>query len=565
MNLSNKKSVQEIVLALAELGLKEVIICPGSRNAPLTISFNRHPAFRCTSVRDERSAAFFALGKCIELGEPVAVVCSSGSAPLNFAPAVAEAYYQRLPLILLTADRPGEWVDQGDGQTIDQKNIYQNYIRRSYHLFGDTAKGDEIWYNTRCLSEGFSVATALNPGPVHFNIPLSEPLYDLEEIAGHSPRVFKPIQPQFDPPEKEMQQLLTVFSQSRKVMVLVGQHRPDPAFENSLQKIASHSNTIVLCESTGNVHDAAFIENIDRVITNLTPEEAVAFMPDLLITVGGAVVSKRIKAILRKHRPKEHWNVDKYDANMDTYQSLTLSVYADAARFLSVLANATPPAGPYGNMWREKSNQLKKLHERFCDRLEYSDLYVFSRIYECMPPGLQLHIGNSSPIRYAQLFCNGNATSVWSNRGTSGIDGSTSTAMGAASTDESSNFLLITGDVAFHYDINAFWNESAPENLKVILINNGGGGIFRIIPGPAGVDELEEFFETSQQIGAEKPALHFGWNYRSATNAEEVERELPAFFKERGRVILEIFTPSAKNALVLKDYWNSLKNGDAKS
>mgnify|MGYP000974633318 FL=1 len=175
MILSNKKGVKHIVLALAELGVKEVIICPGSRNAPLVISFNRHPNFNCTSIRDERSAGFFALGKAIESKQPVALVCTSGSAVLNFAPAIVEAFYQRIPLVIITADRPIEWVDQGDGQTIKQHEIYNNYIRKSYTLDGDSADAQKIWHIERSISEGISIATSTNKGPVHFNISLSEP------------------------------------------------------------------------------------------------------------------------------------------------------------------------------------------------------------------------------------------------------------------------------------------------------------------------------------------------------------------------------------------------------
>jgi 2-succinyl-5-enolpyruvyl-6-hydroxy-3-cyclohexene-1-carboxylate synthase len=181
MKLSNKNSIQQIVISAAALGLKNIIIAPGSRNAPLIISFNQHPGIQCTSIRDERSAGFFALGKAIELKQPVALLCTSGSAALNFAPAIVEAYYLRIPLIVFTADRPTEWIDQGDGQTIDQKNIYNNYIRKSYNLNGDAINENELWYNNRCLNEGFAIANKINPGPVHFNIHLSEPLFETSD------------------------------------------------------------------------------------------------------------------------------------------------------------------------------------------------------------------------------------------------------------------------------------------------------------------------------------------------------------------------------------------------
>ena len=194
MELSDKKGVQQIVQSLAALGLKEIVICPGSRNASFVISFNRHPAFNCTSIRDERTAGFYALGKAIELQEPVAILCTSGSAALNFAPAIVEAYYQRIPLIVLTTDRPKEWTNQGDGQTILQTNIYTNYIRKSYEINGDAVQKNDLWYIERCISEGFNIATLIDKGPVHFNIPVSEPLYGTSSIdTNNLPKIFKAI------------------------------------------------------------------------------------------------------------------------------------------------------------------------------------------------------------------------------------------------------------------------------------------------------------------------------------------------------------------------------------
>src|SRR5690606_30958894 len=190
MRLSDKVSIQQLVITAVALGLKNVVISPGSRNAPLSISFNQHPGVRCTSIRDERSAGFFALGKAIELKEPVAIICTSGSAAINFAPAIVEAYHLRIPLIVFTADRPVAWVGQGDGQTINQRDLYSNYIRKSYELDGDTVSEEKLWYNNRCLNEGFFIAMQKDPGPVHFNIPLSEPLYNSAEEVNFTPRIF---------------------------------------------------------------------------------------------------------------------------------------------------------------------------------------------------------------------------------------------------------------------------------------------------------------------------------------------------------------------------------------
>ncbi len=561
MKLSDKKSIQNIVLTLAKLGLKEVILCPGSRNAPLAISFNRHPAFHCTGIRDERSAAFFAMGKALELQQPVAVVCTSGSAALNFAPAISEAYYQRIPLLVITADRPKEWTDQGDGQTINQTGIYQNFIRKSYDLKGAASTETGFWINSRCLSEGFSIATVSDKGPVHFNIPLQEPLYGISEVTVAAPRIFREEKTDKKLTRENLTALAKQFSESRKVMILAGQHPADPLLQKVLSAIAKLENVMVFTESTSNLHDPDFVENIDRCITHLEEEEAQLLAPDLLITLGGAVVSKRIKALLRKYRPQNHWNIDPFNAWMDTYQSLTCAFSMDPASFFRQLqAEVSPVSSDYRKKGLQLNENLRQLHEEFCRECTYSDFQVFSKIYSVIPEKFHLHVSNSSPIRYVQLFDNRKIAGTWANRGTSGIDGCTSTAMGAASAAPEKNFLLITGDVAFRYDLNGLWNDCPVENLNIIVINNGGGGIFRIIPGPDKVEELEPFFETSMQSDIQKLAVHFKWNYLSVREEASLEKTLEDFFKDTtGRTILEIFTNAEENPVVLKQYWNYLK------
>lgn len=561
MELSEKKGIQRIISALAQSGLREVVICPGSRNAPLIISFNRHPQFRCTAIRDERSAAFYALGKAIELQQPVAVVCTSGSAAVNFAPAVSEAYYQRIPLLLITADRPAEWIGQGDGQTINQHALFANYIRKDYNLKGDATAASEFWYNDRCIAEGLAIATKTDPGPVHFNIPLSEPLYGTAECDTERLRIFEALDVQHVLDETTMQTLRQQFEKAAGVMVIAGQRKVDPEFQRTLAALAEHENTIVLTESTSNVHSDYFIEHIDRCISTLPQDDMQQYAPELLITVGGAVVSKRIKALLRQYRPLLHWNIDPFDAFVDTYQSLTTAIPMESTAFLThFLQNLVPVKSGYRSLWVSRSNILRSQHERFCEEAAYSDFTVFKAIYDALPPGISLHLANSSPVRYAQLFDNRNVAESWSNRGTSGIDGCTSTAMGAASASPDKKFLLITGDVAFHYDINGLWNDENIRNLGIIVINNGGGGIFRIISGPEKVDELQAFFETSMHSDAGSIAAHYRWNYLRATDQVSLAEALSQFFHGNfGRTILEVFTDSEKNPVVLDDYWKFLK------
>ena len=584
MKLSDKKGVQQIVTALAMLGLKDVVICPGSRNAPFILSFNRHGAFDCTSIRDERSAGFFALGKIIERGKPVAIVCTSGSAALNFAPAISEAYYQRLPLIVITADRPRAWTGQGDGQTINQSDIYRNHIRAFYELNGDAEDEDALWYNSRCVCEGYAIATCKDTGPVHFNVPMKEPLYGEAEPGADNPKIFVASKRGFYLEKNALNKFEKIYSSASKVMILAGQSAPginicepspydlqypQPATQSapnaslveSIKKMAAFSNTIVLTESTSNIHHDDFIENIDRCITTMLPEECASFMPELLITVGGAVVSKRIKALLRKYKPGHHWNIDPYDACMDTYQSLTNAVFMAPDSFFDALqVEHTTIKSDYKQKWLDRKQEFEMMHHSFIKEAAYSDFFVFEKIMKSIPAKTYLHLSNSSPVRYAQLFDNKHIAFSWSNRGTSGIDGCTSTAAGAAAASPEKQFLLITGDIAFYYDINALWTENKMDNLKIILINNGGGGIFRIISGEAAGPEMHRFFETAQQRTASDIAAAYGWDYLSANNPASLANSLTYFFDtNRKKIILEIITPADKNTEVLQQYWNYLK------
>lgn len=558
MELSDKKGIQQIVLSFAALGLKEIVICPGSRNAPLVTSFNRHPGFHCTSIRDERAAGFFALGKALALKEPVALLCTSGSAPLNFGPSIAEAYYQKIPLIVLTADRPKTWTDQGDGQTINQTHVFRNYTRFGYELNGDAASPADLWFIRRCVSEGFNNTRFLNPGPVHFNVPMSEPLYRTEHIEDVAPRVFTKESVENRLGETTLKKLASVFSSCQKVMILTGQHPTDKGFLNAVIQMSRFDNLIVLTESTSNIHHPEFIEQIDRCITGLDEVSVQELQPDLLITVGGAIVSKRIKSLLRNHHPSFHWHIDPFDSTMDTYQSLTNAISMDPAAFFNQLhPYINIVSSDYKKKWLQLKEKKEIRHDHFIGHSKYSDLKVFHEIYQHLPDTTVLHVANSSPIRYAQLFAQTNET--YCNRGASGIDGCTATAMGAAAALPHKNHLLITGDVAFHYDVNGLWNDEYIQNLKIIIINNGGGGIFRIIEGPDEAEERALFYVTAMKTNAEKIAAHYNWNYLAVKEEQQLTNRLSEFFhSERKRAILEIFTDADTNPAVLKAYWASL-------
>ena len=560
-----------------QAGIREAVISPGSRNAPLIFSFSACEKIKCLTIVDERSAAFFALGMAQQLGRPVALICTSGTAVLNYAPAIAEAYYQRIPLVVITADRPPEWIDQADGQTIRQPNIYNNYIEYSCTLNGEN--------DTELISEALQTACREN-APVHINVPLEEPLYEKPPkslsmgtwltqdltILKNSATVKVPLEGD-----------LGGFSE--RVLFLIGQQKLNPELNALLSEFSEKTGAVVLTETTSNLQNENFITCIDRVLTSIPQNELAELSPDLLITFDGQVTSKKIKEFIRKHKPRAHWHVSASDKPApDTYRCLTDVIKVNPVEFLkAVLPPALSKGGEFAcaeqfpsfgggrgwsfsekgqsflEKWQQQNKVAKQLHENFLKNLVWSDLKVFDILKNYIPKNTLLQVANSTPIRYVQLFEKYSAFVCFANRGTSGIDGSTSTAVGAAYASERPT-LLITGDLSFLYDSNALWNNYLRLDFKIVLISNGGGGIFRYISGEMPEETMSRYFEVTQrQVSIELLVKSYGLHYDFCENETELTEKLPLFFEKNDKAsVLEIKTPNLENAKVLKEYFSFL-------
>ena len=559
---SNKLIVQKIVSACESYGIKHIVVCPGSRNAPFSIAFDNHPAFSTYVVHDERSAAFFALGMIDQLGSPVAIVCTSGSAIQNFSPAVSEAFYRQLPLVVISADRPKNWIDQGDGQTIRQSNVLRDHAMYVTELSDDTESDEYSWYAKRELNQAFSQVTNPWKGPIHINVGLHEPLYDVQEVKEST---FSKVE--FVATENIIDK--EILSNQRKeisgkVLVLCGQMNRNDSLQKILADFAENTNVAVLVENTSNLSDTRFVHCIDRTLNLISEGEIEKFIPDLLITLGDAVVSKKIKTFLRKNKPKQHWKIGYAFPHMDTYQSVTHVFQMDTVSFFKQLLSEQSEihSNNYGSLWRQKDYVAKDKSVEFLDHVEFSDLQVFDYIFQYLPERSILHMANSSVVRYCQLFDPIPSIDYYGNRGTSGIDGSTSTAVGASVANQEKIHVLITGDISFFYDSNALWNNYLGKNLRVILINNSGGGIFRIIPGPSTSPQRDTFFEATHETNAEGLCKSFNVNYQAVNSIFALQTVLTDFFTEslnqRPKVV-EIFTPREKNAEVLNKYFQFIK------
>jgi 2-succinyl-5-enolpyruvyl-6-hydroxy-3-cyclohexene-1-carboxylate synthase len=541
---------QSIIEIFRAKGIQNIVISPGSRNAPLTIGFVNHPDFTCYSVADERCAAFFALGIAQQINKPVAVVCTSGSALLNYYPAFAEAFYSEIPLIVVSADRPKSKIDIGDGQTIRQENVFANHSLFNANL--EEFPSDE---NDFLINEAINTAFA-KKGPVHINAPFEEPLYEtVSELVVH-PKVISNTQVSNE--IDAISDYATIWNQSQKKLVLIGGLNPNTIEQKFLNSLGDDASVIVMTEVTSNVHHPNFITNIDTIITPFSEEDFLEFQPDILLTFGGMIVSKRIKAFLRKFQPKEHWHVDELRA-YDTYGCLTKHFEVSPNTFFENFFSKTVEieSNYQKELLKIRALRLEK-HVDYLSKIPFTDLKAFDSILPKLKSKSQLQISNSSPIRYAQLISINPTIEVFCNRGTSGIDGSTSTSIGAAVASEKAT-VLIAGDIGFLYDSNALWNNYIPKNFKIILMNNGGGGIFRILPGHDETPVFTTFFETSHCLTAEHLAKMYGFEYLIVSNETTLEHNLDVMFAQNEKpVLLEVFTPTLENDKVLLQYFREL-------
>lgn len=552
------KGASQIASILKEKKVKQVVICPGSRNAPLIIAFTADPYFHCFSIVDERSAGFFALGIAQVTRHTVAVVCTSGSALLNLGPALAEAKYQRLPLLVISADRPAEWLDQGESQTIDQAGIFSNIVRKSFNLVQDLDGEDNLWFHNRQVAEAVDATLRPDFGPVHINTSFGEPLYEVTLRREKSPVISLELETKTQLPAEVLSSLCREWNNYQKVLVIIGMSNPDVKLQTALQKLAG-KGIVVLTESTSNLHGDEFFSCIDRIIIPHGNSLALKMSPELVITAGGPLISRRIKDYLRKSAVVEHWHVDRLQPRIDPIRKLTKAICMDAADFFNHLTGERRKAGAYLDAWKKIDIKTTKGHRSFLSKAPFSDLKAFELVLGSIPSNAQLQIGNSSAIRYAQLFENGRKSLTFSNRGTSGIEGSVSTAVGASQVYRGTTF-LIAGDLSVFYDGNAFWNKYTGPALKIIVFNNGGGGIFRIIEGPASVPKFEDFIETKHNKNFSDFCRYHGLAYYYMQDTESFAQVWKKFISpQKTAAMLEIDTRKVKNDEIIKAYFDNLK------
>jgi 2-succinyl-5-enolpyruvyl-6-hydroxy-3-cyclohexene-1-carboxylate synthase len=471
---------------------------------------------------------------------------------LNYYPAFAEAFYSQIPLIVISADRPLNKIDIGDGQTIRQMNVFQNHSLYNANLTeGETAENDFK------INEAITTART-QKGPTHINAPFEEPLYLTTKKVSVDPtlsgfaKVFKSIS------IEDIIACTNIWNSAKKKLILIGVNDPNEIDEEIIQAVANDPSIVVMTEVTSNVSHPTFLNHIDTIITPFKEKDFLAFQPEILITLGGMIVSKRIKTMLRTYRPEHHWHIDPLRA-YNTFGALAHHFEATPNDFFrQVLPFTKTVKSDYAQKAKNIQEVRKAKHVAYVSKMAFSDFKAFDLIIPRLPKDSHLQISNSSAIRYAQLFDVDPSITVFCNRGTSGIDGSTSTAIGAAVGNKVQT-TFITGDIGFLYDSNALWNHYIPKNFKIILINNGGGGIFRILPGHEETPLFNTFFETGHCLTAVHLAAMYGLEYITASTEETLVKGIETLYAQNEKpAILEVFTPTLQNEKILLQYFKEL-------
>lgn len=512
---SNKENVNILTSLLVAHGVQHAVVCPGSRNSAIVHNLNECPAIKCYPVTDERSAGFYALGMAQALRQPVVVCVTSGTALLNLAPAVAEAYYQHIPLVAVSADRPPQWIDQLDGQTLPQPDALGRFVRKAVSL-PEPHDDEEHWYCNRLVNEALIAALQGGRGPVHINVPITEPLFDY--TVSELPVERKIEWTAADMSPATLSHVTRMFLQAKRPMLISGQPM------NPL---------------------------LDEAVSLVGDDEA--YLPDFVLYIGGSIVSKRLKRFLRK--AKETWVVNASGEVPDTFMNLTHvfqgggEAVADHIRFMMVME-----PHPFVQQWDELLARIRQQVEAY--EPAYSEMAAV-KYFEQYVGDAEVHYANSTAIRLANIFAK---HPVWCNRGVNGIEGSLSTAAGFSCVTDKRVFCVI-GDLSFFYDQNALWNQNLRENFRILLLNNGRGGIFNMLPGLEQSPARDAFVAAEHHTSAEGICQANDIVYLSASDMPQLRAGIDTLLNiESTRpVLLEVFTDPYEDERVFRDYFNDLK------
>ena len=508
---SNKEHVNILTALLVAHGVRHAVVCPGSRNAPITHNLNECPDITCYPITDERSAGFYALGMAQALQQPVVVCVTSGTALLNLAPAVAEAYYQHVPLVVISADRPPQWIDQLEGQTLPQLDALGRFVEKAVSL-PEHLDDDLRWYCNRLVNEALLVRHA----PVLINVPITEPLFDFSVASLPIERIINRLPA--DISSATLSHVSRMFLQAKRPMLISGQPM-NPLMDEAVMLVGDDER----------------------------------YIPDFVLYIGGSIVSKRLRRFLRK--AKETWVVNATGEVTDTFMNLSHVVQGDGKAVADhIRYTLVMEPHPFVQLWDELLANLRQKTDAY--QPAYSQMAAV-KYFESQVGEAQVHYANSSAIRLANIFAQ---HPVWCNRGVNGIEGSLSTAAGFSVVTSDRVFCVI-GDLSFFYDQNALWNQNLRQNFRILLLNNGRGGIFNMLPGLETCPARDKIVAAEHQTSAEGICRQNQIVYLRADGPHDLHQAIDTllYIESNRPVLLEIFTDASADERVYKDYHASLK------
>ena len=548
----NDKMVLQLVSLLKKFEISKIVVSPGSRHNKLINSLKCDPFFKLYLVVDERSAAFFALGLIQECGEPVAVTCSSGTACMNYGSAVVEAFYQRLPLLVLSSDRVPELLNQCEDQMYDQASTFISCTKYHCQLpVIDTPR--DAWYCNRIINEALIELTHHGRGPVHINIPFAAhhgAAYDVETL----PDARKITVHQLPMSSIDWNNISSRLK-DKKVMIIWGQSvYPLYEVEKSENAFAKKYNVAVLTDKMSNCHADNSIINTTITMSIMKDNQAPALQPDIVISVGANYIfNNEIKAYL-KNGKAEHWQVGKEDKVCDPFHTLTDIFEMPESHFFDMLVeNASGKTNnDYFREWKELSD-IPTLPD-----MQYCELYAITKLMSQLPSDCDLQLANSQTIRMAHYIPIKDGIRVNCNRGVNGIDGSMSTAVGFGANSNRPLF-YITGELSFFYDMNSLSIRHLSKKTRILLINNHGGAVMYDQPRNTSTENLPIYLAAGESKVAKGWAESLGFKYLSAFNKEEVDAGVKVLLDESidMPIILEVFTNLSEDRYCIGDYIHS--------
>jgi 2-succinyl-5-enolpyruvyl-6-hydroxy-3-cyclohexene-1-carboxylate synthase len=559
---SNKENVNILTALLVASGVRHAVVCPGSRNAPLVHNLNECRSISCYPVTDERSAGFFAIGIAQSLHgkQPVAVCVTSGSALLNAAPAIAEAFYQHLPIVLISADRPPQWIDQLDGQTLPQNDALAHFVKKEVTL-PEPNNDEQRWFCARLVNEAMIAMFRSQLGPVHINVPIGEPLFDfsVQELPNLSPMIRLE---RNGGAESVNREFLDIFFKSCRPMIVIGQMMDMDVDDDELNIINRHA--VIVHESLSQL---PFATPIDEMLYAVEDKEN--YKPDLVVYMGDCLVSKRLKHFLRS-ADADFWQVSVDGEVHDTFMHLHGIVESRPAAVLRAMAamlknaekddsSALKETKEYVDCWQTIFNDV--MNKAATYEPSYSQMAAvkyFEEQLQDMEYPYMVHYANSTSIRIANIYAD---HKVWCNRGVNGIEGCLSSAAGMSAVTDDIVFCVI-GDLSFFYDQNALWNQNLKGNLRIILLNNGCGSIFRLLRGLKDSPARDNLISAGHNTQAEGVCMQNDVGYIKATNMEEMQIGMVTLLTSTHKrpMLLEILTDSKDDELTYKQYYRTLKS-----